>query len=717
MTLELANRAICTPDGIVRDVFVPVGKFTFSADFVVVDYESDPRVPLILGRPFLRTARALINVHGEEMILCDGDERLTLNMKHDTASYSNHPHRESVNLINIFNLPSEDCLEDLVSNKQSDNPTFLLHKEIASLKVIHEIHDSKGCTFLSEEVPNIDSFNDIHPHFDDDPLSGSTTFSANSLLEEFTDELALISYSPDYDDNLACDIESDIREIEFLLYQGKDSDFKDSIDKSVLTNHDDLFVDPTPEMFSDEQPPDYSFPSRFDVYPDDLLEIESDDNFDDDSFDSKGEKIKEAELLIDQLDLPCDILSEYEYCKNHKKTRQKRTQEQKKYARAETHQEKSTLVDSHHDQNLENPKTVLKCMCINSYFPNNSSSTIPRCQNKRRTPNIVEPELRTIVEMADNRTMEELLQAPTEGKCYSLYDKEPSNFILTWEDLVNKFVNQFFPPSKTTHLKNEICRFTQRFEETFGEACERFKEMLRACPHHGFTELAQIDTFYNGLNDNDQESLNAAAGGNLLSKTTREALQIIENKSKVCYSRNKPNVSRMNTTSRENASKSDDRTDKLADQISTLVDIFVKKIVTPAPVKAVEEFCVTCGGNHAYYNCTNTDSNQLSVCVATGTYNQVAPQKRASNFMDKMKAITTRSGVAYEGPSIPTPKKEPDISKTLPKPNIPYPLILNDQKLYEKATNQMEKFFQIFQNLHFDISFADALILMPGNEY
>nr|GFA07232.1 reverse transcriptase domain-containing protein [Tanacetum cinerariifolium] len=278
MTLELANRAICTPDGIARDVFVPVGKFTFLADFVVVDYESDPRVPLILGRPFLRTARTLINVHGEEMILRDGDERLTLNMKHDTASYSNHPHRESVNLINIFNLSSEDCLEDLVSNKQ-----------------------------------NIDSFNDIHPYFDDDPLSGSTTYSANSLLEEFTDELALITYPQDYDDNLKCDIEADIREIKFLLYQGEDSNFKDSIDQSVLTNHDDLFVDPTPEMFTNEQPPNYSFPVRFDVYPDDFLEIESDaDTFDDDLFDFKGEKIKEAELLIDQLDLPCDILSEYD---------------------------------------------------------------------------------------------------------------------------------------------------------------------------------------------------------------------------------------------------------------------------------------------------------------------------------------------------------------------------------------------------------------------
>nr|GEY40602.1 hypothetical protein [Tanacetum cinerariifolium] len=94
---------------------------------------------------------------------------------------------------------------------------------------------------------------------------------------------------------------------------GEDSNFKDSIDQTDLANLNDLFVDPTPEMFTNEHAPDYSFPPRFDVYPDDFLEIESDaNNFDDDFFDSKGEKIKEFELLIDQLDLPCDILSEYD---------------------------------------------------------------------------------------------------------------------------------------------------------------------------------------------------------------------------------------------------------------------------------------------------------------------------------------------------------------------------------------------------------------------
>ncbi|GJT32460.1 reverse transcriptase domain-containing protein [Tanacetum coccineum] len=338
----------------------------------------------------------------------------------------------------------------------------------------------------------------------------------------------------------------------------------------------------------------------------------------------------------------------------------------------------------------------------NSYFPNNSNVTIPRRRNKGRAPNIVEPELRTIVAPMAERTMEELLRAPTEGYGeaivlpeinadhfeiktnllqlvqanpfygresenphahinsfkritstlrfrnvpndviklmmfpYSLegaaktwYEKEPPNSILTWEDLVTKFVNQFFPPSKTTHLKNEISRFTQKFEETFSEAWERFKELLRACPHHGFTELTQVDTFYNGLNENEQDSLNAAAGGNLLSKTTREALNIIENKSKVRYSRNRSNASRMNATS----SKTDERIDKLADQLLTLVEIVSKKVVTPAPVKAVEETCVTCGGAHSWYNCPATDNNQASVCATTGTYNQVNPPNRVSNQM------------------------------------------------------------------------------------
>nr|GEX32713.1 reverse transcriptase domain-containing protein [Tanacetum cinerariifolium] len=269
-------------------------------------------------------------------------------------------------------------------------------------------------------------------------------------------------------------------------------------------------------------------------------------------------------------------------------------------------------------------------------------------------------------------------------------------------------------------------------------------------------------------------------GGNLLSKTTREALKIIENKSKVRYSRSKSNVSRVNENSRDSASKTDDRIDKLADQISNLVEIVNKQVITPATTKAVEKTCVICGGVHAYYDCIATDSNQPSVCAANGTYNQVSPPNRAShqipppgfapvqnnpnrggfnkqeenlrrnlnndirsilgsffqnqvstsgtlpsntmpNLNGEMKVVTTRSGLAYKGPSIPTNSplekvverdtqeiterehsncqrstaqvqplvvpisiSEPDVPKTQPKPNIPYPSRLND-KLFELA--------------------------------
>nr|GEX43678.1 putative ribonuclease H-like domain-containing protein [Tanacetum cinerariifolium] len=185
-----------------------------------------------------------------------------------------------------------------------------------------------------------------------------------------------------------------------------------------------------------------------------------------------------------------------------------------------------------------------------------------------------------------------------EGAARIWYEKEPPNSILTWDDLVH----QFFPLSKTTHLKNEISRFTQRFKETFGEAWDRFKEILKACPHHGFSELTQIDT---------------------------EALKIIENKSKVRYSRSKSNVSRVNTNSRDVVSKTDDRIDKLADQISNLVEIVNKQVIAPA--KTIEKTCVTCGGAHAYYDFIATDSNSSSVCAATGSYNQVSPPNRASH--------------------------------------------------------------------------------------
>ncbi|GKA54664.1 reverse transcriptase domain-containing protein [Tanacetum coccineum] len=129
------------------------------------------------------------------------------------------------------------------------------------------------------------------------------------------------------------------------------------------------------------------------------------------------------------------------------------------------------------------------------------------------------------------------------GAAETWLENEPPNSITSWDDLVSKFLNRFFPYSKTRELRKEITNFQQVFGETFTEAWERFKDLLRKCPHHGFSLLYQIDFFYNGLSQSDQDSLNTTAGGNLMMRNIQEALTTIENKARVRTCRNKPQVS------------------------------------------------------------------------------------------------------------------------------------------------------------------------------
>nr|GEU79452.1 reverse transcriptase domain-containing protein [Tanacetum cinerariifolium] len=182
-----------------------------------------------------------------------------------------------------------------------------------------------------------------------------------------------------------------------------------------------------------------------------------------------------------------------------------------------------------------------------------------------------------------------------EGAARIWLEKEPPRSIQTWDYLVSKFINQFFPPSKTTNLRNEITRFQQRFDESFYEAWERLNDLLRACPHHRFSELHQLDTFYNALNVNNQDSLNSAAGGNFLDKMPRECLKIIESKSKLCQSRAKTVVAKVGTSSSTPVISFD--VAEFKDMVKAL--LLDKKnqspaptpSTTPAPVKAVEPNC------------------------------------------------------------------------------------------------------------------------------
>ncbi|GJR95214.1 reverse transcriptase domain-containing protein [Tanacetum coccineum] len=121
MILELADRTISTPTGIAEDVFVKVGTFFFPADFVVVDYVADPRVPLILGRPFLRTARALIDVHGEQMTLRHDDQSVTFKVG-DTKTFS-YNIIETVNRVDVIDIACEEYVQEVLEISESGKPT------------------------------------------------------------------------------------------------------------------------------------------------------------------------------------------------------------------------------------------------------------------------------------------------------------------------------------------------------------------------------------------------------------------------------------------------------------------------------------------------------------------------------------------------------------------------------------------------------------------
>ncbi|GJU62075.1 reverse transcriptase domain-containing protein [Tanacetum coccineum] len=373
----------------------------------------------------------------------------------------------------------------------------------------------------------------------------------------------------------------------------------------------------------------------------------------------------------------------------------------------------------------------------------NPTSTIPKRRNRRRSKQRVEPFSLVetlVVTMADQRTMAELLRAPTEGYAEAIVvppipaehfelkhslinlvtskqffgfekedphahiryfnkitstlkykdvpetsiklmlfpfsidgpariwlDKEPSRSILTWDDLVSKFINHFFPPSKTTNLRNEISNFQQKFEETFSEAWDRFKDLLRACPHHGFTELHQLDTFYNGLNPSDQDSLNSAAGGNLLERSAQDVLKIIENKSKVRNSRNKPIVSQVKAS---NVDSSEIASAVASAVTSAMTAMFKQHQVTPAPasVKAVEESCVTCGGAHSYRQCPATDGNTFS------------------GYQDNIQGYVSAAAVNYNQGN--TGYRPQNVANQIRPPGFAQPNVQNNQTRYNQGYNQ-----------------------------
>nr|GEY76425.1 hypothetical protein [Tanacetum cinerariifolium] len=402
-----------------------------------------------------------------------------------------------------------------------------------------------------------------------------------------------------------------------------------------------------------------------------------------------------------------------------------------------------------------------------SYFP--PTSTIPR-RSRKQTTNVVEPEFRTIVEMADNRTMAQMLQAPIEG----------------YKDAIVK-------PN-----------------EKFNEAWERFKDLLRQCPHHEFSELHQLDTFYNALNPNDQDALDSAAGGNFLDKIPRECLSIIESKSKCPLTRgndfpvfhdniqqfqaagvcnfiqnrnqnvsnqmrppgfNQPN--QQNNPSCYQGNNFNQNQNRQNNQGAVHQNCPQQALNYQVPT---QQNTVMHSKFEAYTNANDANMNNLQLKFDNFQKNQQDFQKKFEqkqddfqnqmmNFMQnlynnkpssssslpsntipnskgKAKAITTRSGITDKEPPIPPPGVEeqelieettdtellstkdiqppsvqvevqedkpiekPSVVNPKAKTNLPYPSRLVKEKIHEKDDILAAKFMEIFQDLHFELNFV-----------
>nr|GEY32745.1 reverse transcriptase domain-containing protein [Tanacetum cinerariifolium] len=409
------------------------------------------------------------------------------------------------------------------------------------------------------------------------------------------------------------------------------------------------------------------------------------------------------------------------------------------------------------------------------------------------------------------------------------FDRLPRNSFTTFEQIAKMFLGKYFPPSMVTKLRNKITNFRQRPDESLFEACERYKLSIDHCPNHNMLPITQIDTFYNGLTLRHRDTINAAVGGTFMKRRPEECYDVIENMT-AHHNDWDTSVQRSESSSSITSDpKIVALKAKMAEINKNLMKVHqinkqVKAVThncktcgvphsyndCPATVGQTQNICVAGaynqggfnqnqnqsnpnqnyqnqnrnqGNNHEIPQRNNQSRNQFLQGASHGqnpppayqapsyqvpVHQASIPQPNTiTNPKEYLKGITTLSGIAYKGPTIPTtpsppkiveretkvtkdtvpptnngstkdvqpsviqienqiPNSEPIVApvvepveapvsalKPKPKSSIPYPSRLHDQKLYDKANDQKGKFLQIFQNLNFNISFADALILMP----
>nr|GEY09000.1 reverse transcriptase domain-containing protein [Tanacetum cinerariifolium] len=256
MTLELANRSITRPKGVAEDVFVKVGKFYFSTDFVVVDFEADPRVPLILGRSFFRTAHALINVYREEITLRVNDEGITFNLN-QTTRYSSTYDDLLVNRVDIIDVAREEYAQEILSfssNSSGGNPTSTFKPILSDSSP--SLTSFEGSDFILEEIDAYLKDESVSPkidHADCDPegdiclikkLLNNDPFQLPLMdlkQEEVVKEKSLI------EEPLELELKKLPSHLEYAYLEGVDKTFQ----RSMMAIFHDM-IEKTMEVFMDD---------------------------------------------------------------------------------------------------------------------------------------------------------------------------------------------------------------------------------------------------------------------------------------------------------------------------------------------------------------------------------------------------------------------------------------------------------------------------------
>ncbi|GKA27396.1 reverse transcriptase domain-containing protein, partial [Tanacetum coccineum] len=216
------------------------------------------------------------------------------------------------------------------------------------------------------------------------------------------------------------------------------------------------------------------------------------------------------------------------------------------------------------------------------------------------------------------------------------YDHLPRNSIHSFDDMMRKFLSKYFPPSMVTKLRNEITKFEKKPHESLFEACERYKLSIDRCPNDNMLLVTQIDTFYNVLTLSHRDTINAAAGGTFMQKTPEECYELIENMT--AHHNHWDTSATRDETSRNISSTTTTESPEVVRQLEMMNKNFVEMMRQIQSVKSVNPKCETYGGPHSFTECPAADGyTQEAVYATTGD----------------VKAITTRSGVAYDGPTIP----------------------------------------------------------------